>query len=301
MLNFQKTTLRCVSSVALLVLWQMPMKAQAPSPSPSEAWKTKDLHYHDKKISLLQAMQRFAEQTGKGYFIDGEPLQKDMELDFDLTAKDALDKIAEAFDYTWTLSRHQVILLNKRFKDPDDLPQMQYREMRHMAQDILSVWPAPSSPVRSQWYPFDHRSIYAGNALYRTLTAEQLAYLQTGQKLTYDQLSEPQQDIIALGINNELVGTTRDAWDMLGACMDNLPRSVLQYRAWRGRPDAPNSATLDSELGSLDCVWSDNPRILSYYRVALHPTEAARNTRSKEAGERDEKRKTQEETDAKKK
>ena len=246
-------------------------------------------------------MKKFSEQTGRSFFIDGEALQKEADFDFDLKAKDVLDKIADAFDYSWSLSRHQVILLNKRFENPDELPQMRLREMRRMAKDILTFWPASSSEARSRFYPFDHRSIYAGNGLYRTLTPDQLAFLQSGQRLDYEHLSPEQQHIVQLGINNEFLGITHDMWETLDACMNNLPRSILQFRLWHGRPDIPGSDNLNNEWGSLDCIWSNDPHGLNYYRVALHPTESEQNERGIKAAQEYSKQKEQEKVNEQKK
>ena len=221
-------------------------------------------------------MQLFAEQTGRSYFIDGEPLQKEADFDFDLKASDALDKIADAFDYLWAASKHGAILLNKRFKNPDELPQMQYREMRRMASDLFSLWPAPASPVHSQMYPFDHRLISAGNGLYQALTADQIAYLQTGQMLTYDQLTPDQQHIIELSLRQQFTDTSGDAWEILKTCLDNLPRSTLQFRLWRDVPDMLYPDAIPADLGSLDCIWDKpTPYVLTYFRVATYPSEKA--------------------------
>ncbi len=285
----QQTKQQTLFAILLFLFCRGAALAQnaAPQTAPPSAWQTKDIHFHAQKLSLTQAMRLFAEQTGSSYFIDGEPLQKEADFDFDLKAKDALDKIADAFDYLWTVSRRGTILLNKRFKNPDELPQMPYREMRRMASDLFSLWPTPASPVHSQLYPFDHRSIRAGNGLYQALTADQIAYLQTGQFLTYDQLSPDQQHIVDLSVRNQFTETTGDAWEILKICLDNLPRSTLQFRLWRSRADIPGSDDFPEGWGSLDCVWDKPaPYTLTYFHAATQPTEKAQFEASVKAAEK---------------
>jgi hypothetical protein len=219
----------CLSSPKLTAQQSVSQSAQTSSASDLEN-KRVDLVFENQ--SLTSILRTLSERIGRGIILDGKPLVSEGTLQLHTTAKKALDQVAETFDCTWDLGKHGAVLMNKRFHQPGDLPQLHLKEMQKMAADLLTIWPENAGKARLSRYPFVTPQISPGNALFRTFTDEQVTILKSGNQIIFQDLSDTQKDLVRLGILNGASGTSHDIWEGLNARLEKMPYSYLQWRSW---------------------------------------------------------------------
>lgn len=223
-------TLLCVFTAPLSAQQSNPIIGQKAKSNSDLETRNVDLTLQDKPISAI--IEALSDQIGHGIVLDGKPLLARGSFKLHTSAKSALDQVAECFDCSWTSGKHGVILMSKRFHQPDDLPQIHLKEMQKMAADLLSIWPEDASKARLSHYPFTTVRISPGNALFRTFSSDQVKYLNDGHVLTYQELTAEQKDLIHLCILNGASGDSHDIWDGLNARLAKMPESYLQWRSW---------------------------------------------------------------------
>jgi len=103
-------------------------------------------------ISLKQAIAVIDQLSGLNILIDGEPLKPSAEVNFDGTLEEALNRVADIFDYNWKVTKGGIVLFNKRFKNRDDAPQATLPEITHLVNNIAEIFAlANVDPDQSQW------------------------------------------------------------------------------------------------------------------------------------------------------
>lgn len=235
-------------ALVIIGLSQPPLHA-APPASPSSELEKQQVSLSLQLHTAAQVIEDLSVKLGRSILVDGEPKAEKLYVEFHGSAKEALDKVSDQLDCTWTTGKQGVILMQKRFHNRDDLPQMHLKEMQKMAQDVLAIWPAAPSEVRSSYYPFDIMDISPANGLYRALTPEQRRELHSGLMLSFDTLSPEQKEIVRLGIYNGVVNNSRDVWQKLKDRLMGM--SQEGYLQWR--PINPLKPTPDRM--SLDYIW----------------------------------------------
>ncbi|MCW3095089.1 MAG: hypothetical protein JWL77_707, partial [Chthonomonadaceae bacterium] len=90
--------------------------------------------------TLKQIIAALDKQSGLNILIDGEPLAPMADVECDGTLEEALNKIADAFDYNWKVGKGGIVLLNKRFRNRSDAPQASVAELTHLVQNMSGIF-----------------------------------------------------------------------------------------------------------------------------------------------------------------
>ena len=182
----------------------------------------REVEVRAKRASLPGILEDLATRYGIAVLADGWPLRDTADLDFRGSLRDALDRIAEAFDYTWKLSSKGMVLLNKRFKNPDERPQLNLLELRHVAKEMLTALP----PVESAEDHTDWGKMIV--TLADMLSPEQTQMLQSGKKLAASDLTPAQRILLERIILTRGFSVPRGVWERLYFQLDNMKSSVVQ-------------------------------------------------------------------------
>lgn len=165
---------------------------------------------------------------------DGEPKRENATLEFDGNLKTALDKIADAFDYTWT-TKSGIVLMNKRFKSKGEQPQVNLPEMRQMTKEIVDVFRSvPFNTDPKQW------PLMLQN-LAQSFTPEQAQMLLDGQTLQGSQLAAPQLNLLTQAIYTATFAQPLPIWETLFFQLEGVPNSYLlaKVRSEQSESDVP--------------------------------------------------------------
>jgi hypothetical protein len=232
-------------------------------------WTQKRITFKGGLIRFEEVIGRLSEQMGQGIAVDGEPLLDEAEITFEGTAREALDYVADRFDYTWAVNRHGVILLHKHFRNWADYPRLNSAEMRQMARDVLRVLYALPYERTGQGY-----TLYL-NELYRSFTPQQKAVLRAGKSLSFRELTLQQGELLYQSLLSGYFGEMCQDWNMLLRLLDMLPSSYLVLRQGRqiegkivyGSDIAVKPSGEQEESLELVCVLRDRR---SRYEAAQH-------------------------------
>ena len=194
---------RVFGAVFLLTLGATITQAQAQQ---SVAKKYPDRTFLDSSVeinlqraTMAEIVKHLSEAAHLSILVDGEPDSLDRNaasFQIKATKRDVLDRLANAFDYEWSLTKANVVLLRKRFMVRGERPQTHVAEMKQLMKDIVAAFNLAPRIERG-----DPRAGIM-NQLARTLTPEQLAFLVQGNKtraadLRPDQLSLVHAAILA--------------------------------------------------------------------------------------------------------
>jgi hypothetical protein len=201
------------------------------------AWMTTVIKLQGKAVTFAGGIRTLSDQTGLPMMADGEPDLKSCDFDLATAAKEALDKFCDKFDYYWTESKQGTILLRKRFRNPDELPQMHIAEMRQMTRDIVRVL----TVLRYDRNP-DHVTDIM-RQLYANLTADQLNALRARRRVFYRDLSAQQHALIEQAILTHSLAINLDNWVTLNDQFLSIPNVSL-------RGNIPQNRLLDQASSS---------------------------------------------------
>jgi hypothetical protein len=124
-----------------------------------------------------------------------------------------------------------VVLLTRRFKNPDERPQLNLPELRQTVKDMLTALPpVEAAPDHDRWGEMII-------ALADTLTPAQTQALRNGRRLAASDLSPTQQSLLERIILTRGYGVPRGVWERLFFQLDNMPTSVV--RAADPSPNVP--------------------------------------------------------------
>ena len=161
---------------------------------------------------MSAAIADLAKQSGHNIVVNDEPRDNQADLEFKGSTKDALDKVAEAYDYTWKLGKSGAILMTKRFSRQMEYPPLNAQELNQTARDILAIL---------QSFNFDLEKNQDENALglavYESLTPEQTATLRAGKTLHASQLSDAQKQRVAQAILGGVLSNRWYKWTLVAA------------------------------------------------------------------------------------
>jgi hypothetical protein len=157
--------------------------------------------------------------------LDGEPAATRANLRLNCSLKQALDTVADQFDYSWRYSRSGAVLFEKRYKDPKTRPQANLPEMQEMTRSIVRALSSESyDPDETHW-PDMIRSVA------QTFTAAQRTLLQTGGQLHGIDLLPAQQRALQQAILSNTFSHPLSAWSTSQQALDNMPKSYLMARS----------------------------------------------------------------------
>ncbi len=226
--NTVGTTMHSVlfTSLVLICLLQ-PYRSLAQTPPLPAEFEARQISLSYRKQSLSAVVADLSQRIGKSILVDDEPLNSGADIEFKGSLKMALDRIGDAFDYSWRLSKRGSILMNKRFRtNPDELPQMNLPELRQMAADMLLVLgalPYDLSPVPVE----DHIA-----RILNSLTPEQGAAIRGGAVFYGKDLSVEQRQVLAQYRCNGTFEPVYSIWSALSNALNDLPHAYLQLREY---------------------------------------------------------------------
>ncbi|HZP83905.1 MAG TPA: hypothetical protein VFB21_19855 [Chthonomonadaceae bacterium] len=222
----EKQNVLFVSSIVFSVLSFACNLSSAQQIAPASKLNTGHIVLSTHGSSLSEITAEIAKQSGYSILIDNSPLLTKANIDFQGTLEETLDKVADTFDYLWTAAKGNVILMRKRFKHPEEYPQLNWSEMRQMAQDVVSVLHA---------IPFDPNPAHKNdlvNELFRSLTQAQVQVLRSGKIIHGKELLPQQERILQQAVLSGYLSDTYIAWNLLLSQLDTIPVSYLQMREW---------------------------------------------------------------------
>jgi hypothetical protein len=157
--------------------------------------------------TMSDVIASLAKQGRCNIIVNDEPRDNQADIEFKGTFKDALDKIADAYDYAWTVNKQGIVLMTKRFSRQDEYPPLNAGELHQTAEDSLAAISA--FKFNSQADP----AVLIQN-VYTSLTQEQQNALKNHQKILGRHLSDVQRLHMQDAILNHLLATPSTEWDM---------------------------------------------------------------------------------------
>jgi len=191
------------------------------------------IHVELTAAPMDSVFEALAKDTHVNIVADGEPLRRKADFKFDGSLRDALDKVGNTFDYTWTVSKGGVVLMTKQFTDPKERPQVNLPEMLEMTRNIIHA-------LCSVDYDKDPANWMAlVREMAQSFTPQQLGALELGKKLRgSDLLPQQQAEVQQASVANTFVSAFH-LWDDLLPNLEGMPTSRLQARKLdEVRPDS---------------------------------------------------------------
>lgn len=130
--------------------------------------------------SFKGSLISLAAQASVGFVVEGQPLRDELPPDKALSynrldpVPEVVAKIADAFDYA-AEPRGGIFLLRKRYRDPEDMPEVTLEECRLALEDVLRVT-APLNPGLSR----PGRSNTRLDEFIKVLSPDQIKQMRTG-------------------------------------------------------------------------------------------------------------------------
>jgi hypothetical protein len=155
---------------------------------------------------------------------DGVPLLQEADIDFHGKLKDALDRIADLFDYSVTMRKSGAVSMMKRFTNPEDRPQLNPAEVRRTASDMLTI--LPTLPYDLEQPPLWARLIR--RELAPRLTPEQIDAMKQGKKIIPTDLPPNLQRTLAEIVLIRAYGDARSMWERIYRQLDRFDYAVLR-------------------------------------------------------------------------
>lgn len=217
--------LLCVSSIFYLFPSIAHSQQNASSPPP-------DLTKRPVKLSLKA--QRFADAIATlstnlalNILADDEPLAQQVTLNIDGSAKDALDQVSDAFDYTWKQKPGGTIVMYKRFHNASEHPQYSLPELRRMAHEVVNIFKAVPNAI-----PVDPNDDFTTrtNTFFGLLAPPQVEMLRAGRMLRGSDLNAGQAEALQTAILRNMFVDQVTPWQELMIELDGLDRSSFYVR-----------------------------------------------------------------------
>jgi hypothetical protein len=177
------------------------------------------------------------------YVVEDLPIKATADLAYHGPLIDALDRIADLFDYTWRVRKGACIVFEKRFANLDEHPQLILPELLRIARDMnttLKGIPYQSGVANDG---FNIR------AFYLLLTPQQVSRLERKESLGAKDLSVTQRNLMVTALYSSQYQSTVTGWQDLEAQLAAMPKSALtltqsgrygdltlQYPSKDGRP-----------------------------------------------------------------
>lgn len=221
----------CLSGAQRAASAQQPPSKLPSTPSP--AWQTAHIHIQTQGKPLSYVVALLARQLHCNIVMDDAPLLPPPDLDCEGTGKEVMDKVCDAYDYSWRVGRQGMTLLSKRFYNPDELPQMSLPELQQMGRDALTALAGVTCDPRVTGWAYGCKTLYEG------CTPAQLETLKQGSPLRYAELSAAQQETLAQMLLNRRFAEIILSAKMLSETFDLVPASLVQARdpapLWRNK------------------------------------------------------------------
>lgn len=244
-------TLFTVGAYCLFAL--LSVSADAQSASLRTRLHTQQIDVRGSQQSFTDYLTIIIRKLECSLVVDDESQVTQVDLDLHGSIEQVLDAVASAFDYTWSLNRHNVIVMTKQFHNPVSYPQMNSGEMRQMAQDMLAIL----NDIRTEAQFGGAQSPL--KALYESFTPTQLSEIQMGRSLIARDLQPSQRNLVEQSIISNSYGDFRSTWQILLTELNEMPRSLLRLT----EPFFPIKSPLGQNTPAqkeLSYVWRDREK-----------------------------------------
>jgi len=173
------------------------------------------------KATLADTLKALQTKSHLNVVADSLPMKDTADVKFKGTVKEALEKIGQTYDYGWTATQVNIVVMGKRFTSPFDRPQVNMDEMRKMAADQLRV-------LRLLKYDKDVNAWGTTiKSLAHTFTPEQMQKLTKGERLTSSEISPAQMELVRQAIVTRILAGPATAFERLLAQMTTMKTSKL--------------------------------------------------------------------------
>jgi len=208
--------------LCVLGLVAFPCFAQQPDPLP--AVFQKKIQVTLQGATMDATLAALAKDNHINIVADGEPLLQKADINLDGTLREALDKVADLFDYNWTVSRAGVVLMTKRFKNPKERPQFNLPEMLGLTHDMITALTAIDYDRDPSHWQIRVKQMAS------TFTTEQLRALESGKTLRGSDLLPTQQGLLQNAVVSKAFAGALHLWEDLLPNLEAMPKSRLQAR-----------------------------------------------------------------------
>jgi hypothetical protein len=155
------------------------------------------------------------------YVVEDLPIKTTADLTYRGPLKDALDHVADEFDYTWRVRKGTFVVFEKRFVDPDEHPQLILPELLKIARDVNTT--LKGIPYQSGIA----NDFFNIRTLYLSLTPPQVSRLERKESLGVNDLSVAQTDLMITALYSSQYQSAIYAWQDLESQLAAMPKSVL--------------------------------------------------------------------------
>jgi hypothetical protein len=160
-----------------------------------------------------------AKQGRCNIIVNDEPRDNQADIEFKGTFEDALNKVADAYDYTWTVNKQSVILMTKRFSRQNEYPPLNAGELHQTAEDSLAA-------ISTFKFSMQVDPAMLIRSVYASLTPEQQTALKNHQKILGRQLSDAQRLHMQDAILHNLLAIPSNEWDMFCWLTDAMAKAT---------------------------------------------------------------------------
>lgn len=191
-----------------------------------DSWKRRKITLSFQDYSLSAASRELANKIGKSILIEGEPERTSFDLNKTDSVETLLNEVADAFDYSWHLSKSGVLLFTKRFHNRAEYPQIVELELSESVTDMLDIMrslPASSAlsiSIQDQIVSLAH-----------SLIPIQIETLKQGGKLRLGSLSEDQRKIAESLIYTKMFQNIRQNWKSLDEQLAGIKETYLRIKS----------------------------------------------------------------------
>ena len=197
-------------------------KHQAQSQELPGPLQTFHIDLHGTGITLSEVVKEISRLSGCKIIVNDHPNGGKTDINFVGTLPKVLKSISDKFGYQYNVTRTGVVLFTKRYKDPDDYPNLPWQEISRMAQDMAiattSIYISPEL-ARGSDIISDFKA---------TLTPAQLDQFKGEAPVYVKQLSKDQQSLVQEHVTRSLLLVGGEAWGYMAMNFDALPKSSVR-------------------------------------------------------------------------
>ncbi len=173
---------------------------------------------------FAEIMDSLARKCNISFIVEDLPRKVAGDMEYSGPLQDAIDRLGDVFDLDWRVSKRGIILFVKRFRDPNEHPQVIHSELNRVALDVNAVFKV--IPYEPDGIPWHHQV----RTLYQSLNEDQLRRLNNKEKLTPADLSAPQQRQMLQTLYSNGFGETISAWRLFAQQLQGMGNSALGIR-----------------------------------------------------------------------
>lgn len=183
---------------------------------------TRRAAFQSDATSLAAALISLSRQIGVNIVADDVPHLTPASIAVDGTARQALDAITHRFDTGWSQTKRGEIIVQKRFDEPTEHPQIHRTDSVEIAHSILSALRSTGLRPNADAIATELRGLYA------TLTPQQMQEIGSGHDLPVRGLSLQQRLAVYNSTIHAAFGRVFNLWEQLESQLRGIDRTWLE-------------------------------------------------------------------------